>query len=89
MTRFGGLGMLAGGFIGLIVAVVITVLAVLAIIALIRYINTPGRHHGHGSPTPANTTSNENGALKILDERFAKGEIDEEEFTRKKEMLKK
>lgn len=37
--------------------------------------------------SPPKETSNK--ALDILKERFARGEIDEEEFTRKKELLEK
>jgi putative membrane protein len=93
MMRYGigGMGMLAGGIVGLFITLVLTALVVLAIIALVRYIRHTGRPghpmpHPFVNPQPAN--NNDNSALKILDERFAKGEINEEEYTKKKELLR-
>ncbi|PJI10477.1 MULTISPECIES: SHOCT domain-containing protein [Clostridium] len=39
--------------------------------------------------TMPNAPKHDNSALNILDERFAKGEISEEEYTKVKTMLKK
>jgi putative membrane protein len=89
MMRYGlgGMGMLGAGLVGLLVAAVLTALTVLAIIALVRYIRLSGRQNHEVAPTaPAVSV---NSSLQILDERFAKGEIDEEEYTKKKELLKK
>jgi putative membrane protein len=44
-------------------------------------------HHSHGFPT-ATSNSADNAAAEVLKMRFAKGEIDEDEFTRRMNLLK-
>jgi putative membrane protein len=49
------------------------------------------RHHDHhhgSSHVGASTTVASSDALRILDERFARGEIDAEEFTKRRELLR-
>jgi putative membrane protein len=83
MMRFGGGPMVAGGF--LIMAVImaaVAVLVILAIIALLRYIRVSG--HTHRIEIPGI-----NPAVQILNERFAKGEITDDEYRAKKAELAK
>ena len=82
MTSGWGFGLL-GGIISLIFWVVI----IIAIVWAVRLIVHGGEfHHGpHGSHM-----SGEDSAMKILKERYAKGEINKEEFeTKKKDLLAK
>lgn len=85
---FGGMHMLGGWLIAAIIGFILLALAVLAIIALVRIIRHAGRH-GHWQAEQPKPANEENSSLRILDERFAKGDINEEEYTRKKELLKK
>lgn len=76
--------------VGGLAVLAILALIVLLIVVLVRNSRLSGRHTQMSSPVNAATPLNvENNALKILDERFAKGEIDEEEYNRKKEILLK
>jgi putative membrane protein len=61
-------------FWGLIVAVVVVLL------------RSSGHHHHDGPPRPEPRSGDE--ALRILDERFARGEIDAEEYTRRRDLLR-
>ncbi len=53
----------------------------LGIYLLVHYIN-------ENKKQPVQSRTNTNRALDILDERYAKGEIDEEEYKRRKQVLK-
>lgn len=79
MMRFGigNFGFLGGYLLMALVMATVAVLAILGIIALVRYIRTSGQ--GHNSPPPG-----VNPALLILDERYARGEISDEEYRAKK-----
>lgn len=56
----------------------------LLIIGLVVYlVSKSSNNRGHISSTESNR------ALEILNERYASGEIDEEEYLRKKKLLKK
>lgn len=77
MFSFLGLCML--GF-GLIVTLAIIALVVLAIICAIRFLR---RSHNNDKIVTGSA------ALDILNERYAKGELSEEEYRIKKEELKK
>lgn len=70
------------------------ILFVLVVIAAVVWVTTAmSRQRGHAHPhavmhagESSGTKSSE--ALRILDERFARGEIDAEEFTTRRELLK-
>ena len=82
-----GFGYGMGGFGGL-VSLLILILLVVGVIYLWRAIDS-GRHHQTGGSTDGSTTpTSEDSALQILRERYARGEIDKEEFERRKEGLK-
>jgi putative membrane protein len=87
MMYFGNKMMGVGGrFVSfgweLLICLAVLVLVVLGIIALVRYIRITGSAHKIEMP-PANP------ALQILNERYARGEITEEEYRAKKaEILK-
>jgi putative membrane protein len=83
MGGFGGFGMIFGWLISLAVALALAALAVLAIIALVKYI------HGSNKAKFADPAAAANSAQALLDERYAKGEIDDEEYAKKKEALRK
>lgn len=69
-----GFGMFGGGgVLGLILVVIVAYF-------LMKYFN----ENKNGS----NTFSKKDSAIDLLNERYAKGEIDEEEYNRRKEILK-
>ena len=60
-------------------AIVLTVffaLVITAIVAAVRYLGGPGHHHGPAAPGPQPGRRPED----LLAERFARGEIDDEEY---------
>jgi uncharacterized membrane protein len=67
----------------------VLVLFVVAIVLLVRYLShrypAGGHFHAHGTTTLPSQTSS---AVQILEERFARGEIDEAEFTSRKDALR-
>jgi putative membrane protein len=72
------------GFFGvfLLIFIVLAVVWALAMFARTR----DHRHHMAGSPPPKPVE--DSSALRILDERFAKGEIDADEYTTRKDLLR-
>lgn len=72
-----GYGMMGYGW-GWFMMIGIVVLTVLGIVALINYLQLSTRSFGRSS----------NNALSILNERYARGEITEEEYNQKKLQLK-
>jgi putative membrane protein len=75
-----------GAMLGLFVFVVFIVIVVWVIVALAR--ERPlhfGHHHHEGWPGPRESSSD---ALKILNERFARGEIDAADCTERRDLLK-
>lgn len=77
MDGWGNQGWGVGTWIVMAVAMVIFwAIVVFGVVALVRYL-------GHGHDTPSGPTSGPTSAPEaILRERFARGEIDEEQFKR-------
>jgi putative membrane protein len=73
-------GMMGWGWVGLLFMLVFWVLIVVLIILLIRRLLSPGTARMAGPPQ-------EDSALEILKKRYARGEIDKEEFEAKKKDL--
>ena len=69
-----------GWFFGPIMMIVFIAVAAVAVILLVRWLGGPG----HGSPHHQPTTR---APLDILKERFAKGEIDKDEFEERRRVL--
>jgi putative membrane protein len=96
MGRFGRIGYMhpAMWLIGLL----ITAIVIVGIVLLVRALHRSSRRNGtgaapaaHDAKSPADQGSNDPGqAVKILDERLARGEIEIEEYrSRKDELLRK
>ena len=72
-----------GGRIGPLFTILILVAVFAAVVLLVRWIGGPGHgamHHHFASPPPRTP-------LDILKERFAKGEIDKEEYEERRRVL--
>ena len=88
---FGGHGF---GFFGILLMIVFWAVVVLLVFTLVRNYHRGPHHshdHGHGpdhGPGPSDAHTSMNPAIDILKERFAKGEVSEEEFTRRLVLLK-
>jgi len=72
-------------------ALVVGVLFVLAVVgALAWIIVTLRRERAHPPPSPSLAAPTAaSGALRILDERFARGEIDTEEYQSRRDLLRR
>ena len=90
MMRYGvgSMGFGGGFLIMALVMAAVAVLVILGIIALVRSIRVSG--HSHRIPMPGmHGMPVINPAIQILNERFAKGEINDEEYkTKKAELMK-
>jgi uncharacterized membrane protein len=92
-SGFGGHGF---GLFAILLMIVFWAVVVLLVITLFRNYRRGPHHlhdhgHGHGpghGPGPLDAQTNMNPAIDILKERFAKGEVSEEEFTRRLVLLK-
>mgnify|MGYP006282641195 CR=1 FL=1 len=81
-----GMGMMWDGFggawfMGPLMMLLFLVLAVVAVAAVVRW------GGGHGPHQHAQPSASRNAAREILEQRFARGEIDEEEFRRRRQAL--
>ena len=79
----GGMGFGMGYGFGWVFVVLIWVLLIVGIVAVVKWLfaSSGYRSIGHDMPTPRRN------ALQILEERFARGEIDREEFLARKQDL--
>lgn len=83
-----GWGMGAGGVIWIVIILAVLALIVVGIVLLVRGLS--GRHdYGQAGypqePPPAGARPKT--ALQILEERYARGDIDQEEFLRRRQDL--
>ncbi len=76
----GRAGGIIGGILGLLFTLAIITLVVLAIVYLARRLRTTGAPTVAAVPQPAP-------ARALLDERFARGEIDADEYGRRRALL--
>lgn len=74
----GGYGMTGSYGFGWIFMILWAMLIIVGIVVLVKWISTPAAADGR---------SGESRALNILKERYARGEIDEQEFQKKKHDL--
>ncbi|MDK2800899.1 MAG: putative rane protein [Clostridiales bacterium] len=74
-----GCGILGAGWIGMLVPIILIGIIIYAVIKLA---------HSNKSHYEGNYTDTDH-AMAILNQRFANGEISEEEYTRKKETLRR
>lgn len=74
----GGYGMTGGYGFGWIFMILWAMLIIIGIVALVKWMSIPSAAEKH---------SGESRALNILKERYARGEIDEQEFQKKKHDL--
>jgi len=80
----GGAGVGWGGWLVMVVMMVVFWGAIAwVIVTLIRHTSSPGQQ---SAQPPTGTTGP--APLQILDERFARGEIDEEEYQRRRKVLR-
>jgi len=71
-----------GGFLGPIFMIVVLAVVIALVVMLVRRLgDTPGRHDGHPGARHRQTP------LDILEERFARGEVEREEFEERRKLL--
>lgn len=75
------------GWGGGIIALIFFLIIVAAIVWVVFAISRQGHGHFHDHHT-GSASAAQSDALKILNERFARGEIDVEEFTKRRDLLK-
>ncbi|MFE0347110.1 SHOCT domain-containing protein [Streptomyces griseoluteus] len=84
----GGWGM-GGWFIMTVFMVLFWAVLIVGLVALVRYLAGTGRHQRASLPPPAGEVGWQGrGAENLLAERFARGEIDEEEYQRRLALLR-
>lgn len=73
-----------GWFLGPIMMIVFLVITGIVVVSIVRWLMGPA-HHGHG---PYASGPVERSPLDILKERFARGEIDKDEFEERRRVLR-
>ena len=86
MWYYYGNGGMPFGLLGLIFMGIFWILIIWFVVALISSLAS-GRHHYHGHHMMSHSMMGYNSALRILEERYAKGEINKAEFEEKKKDL--
>ena len=85
----GGSHMGAGGWVGMGFMILFWIVVVIGVVYLVRYLVHPGADRWHDRPPhwqatgPLGSPQGKSDALRILEERYARGEIDQEEFQRR------
>jgi len=79
--HYGSGMMYGGGIFGWLMMILVIVLVVAIGIGLVRWLFARGHRPPPGSPAPRKN------ALDILEERYARGEIDKDEFEEKRKTL--
>jgi putative membrane protein len=75
-------------WVSAITKLAIVVLLIVGVVLIVRYLSQrypAGSFRGPGALPPGGAQS---GAMQILEERFARGEIDEDEFRSRKDALR-
>ena len=84
----GDFGMGGGWIVGSIMMIVVLALIAVGIVLLIRGVSgRQGDESAGGGQASSSQTPEPGSALRILEERYARGEIDQEEFLRRKKDL--
>ncbi len=76
-----------GWFFGPIMMIVFIALAVVVVVLLVRWLGGPGHGYGHGQGGAHHAAPTGKTPLDILKERYARGEIDKEEFEERRRVL--
>lgn len=84
---YGGWGMGGFGGIGMILFWIVLILAIVWLARALDLGRTFQRRNDEGRPERSANPSAEDHALDVLRERYARGEIDTEEFQRRKQDL--
>jgi putative membrane protein len=77
-----------GGVVMLILFLIVIAAIVWVVFAVSRQGAHAHVHNHHTGASPATPTAAQTDALKILNERFARGEIDVEDYTKRRDLLK-
>ncbi len=84
VIRFGPGSQPWHGLIGLVLVAVVVCVAAIVVAALLERRPRETRASGDGGPATPNVSTS---ALQILDERFARGEIDADDYTSRRQLI--
>jgi putative membrane protein len=80
----------AGGWIGTSFMVILWIAVVIGIVYLVRYLAHPASHRGQEwppyrqQPRPDETVKTGSDAMRTLEERYARGDINRDEFLKRR-----